>query len=195
MKRIVWVDIDGTIGDSGPDFLKYAQRIDPRVKRLTSYDLMQFGVSRKIMKEFLNSEEYAEDIKNLRPIVGAIEGINELYDLGYIINFLTARNAYNGIKEDTLAWLEKQGVRHNDLIFDEEKLLIIGENSKNPMIEDSPYEIGSLSGHGVPCICVKRDYNPTVEDSKLVKRLSWIEAKTNKETVTEYIQREFPLAA
>lgn len=71
------------------------------------------------------------------PIIGNIQKINKLYDMGHTINYWTARGATTGknLEDVTIQQLKQWGVKYNNIFFNKPYYDIIIDD-KTLKIED-----------------------------------------------------------
>ncbi len=85
--------------------------------------------------------EHPELMWSARSYPDSIRKINEWYDQGHYICFFTARREEH--KEATLTWLQKQGVKHHQLIFGKPRR---NEGDEYHYIDDTPIRATRYKG-------------------------------------------------
>ena len=182
-------DIDGVVADAVPVILKYISEKNPQITKkedLTSYEVFYETFRPEEMGNLFRNFEQTGEFKMMEPIEGAVEGIRYLNSLGYSIDFITARDYYDSIHQETLNWLKNNGFEFDGELFcQRDKLKIIRERGIELMIDDSPFNIGNLSKHGINCICVDQPWNTWTPETKLIKRCR------NWKEIGEYIVKNF----
>lgn len=114
----------------------------------------------------------------------ASEVISKLRSSGIEVYIITARGALKShsmliahtIKENKLItkkWLAKNKIHYDKIIFcGEEKLSVCLENKIDIMIDDSPYNMKSLSTK-IPVITLNANYNMNINNSNIIRCYSW----------------------
>lgn len=131
-------DIDDTIADGVgffvPQLNKHFNR-DVKLEEIDGRFCDVYGIEQPLIDEFFKS--FGNDIfKNLKPFPRVVECINKWYDEGHEIIIITARPIV--AKEVTEEWLQKQGVKYHQIIFDEEKSQIAKELGIIAFVDDYP---------------------------------------------------------
>ncbi|MCK5043435.1 hypothetical protein KAR52_00325 [Candidatus Pacearchaeota archaeon] len=166
-------DMDGTTFEQMGAFLPYYKKFNPNVNSIDDliyYDPEKLGFPMKDFYEMLKSFEHTKDFLNMKPLPGAIESVNKFYDIGGKVYYITARNSYKGIYQDSLDSLEKNKAKFEKLFLAYPKLDLIQKKGIVAMAEDRPEEIYELSKNGICCICVNRPYNKEVKENDFIKR-------------------------
>ena len=157
IKMRIGVDIDGTVADLY-DYL--SKNLDFDFKKVKDYSLKGTGLSLKRLTEVLKGYERTGEYLKIKPIKGAVEGINKLAENGHSIYFITARDQYNSVDKDTFNWLNK-----NKFVF---TLLITHSPNKNKvlkkldipiLIDDNPNEVKRCSNSGIECLLIDQPWN------------------------------------
>jgi uncharacterized HAD superfamily protein len=85
--------------------------------------------------------ERPELMSSAKPYPNSIAKINMWYDQGHFICFFTARTEDH--RQDTLAWLEKNGVKHHQLILGKPRRK---EGDEYHYIDDTPIRATRYKG-------------------------------------------------
>jgi hypothetical protein len=137
--KIVGIDVDGVLGEYHDYFVQFAKT------RGHAFD--DFWELKKalptIVYEQLKSEYRQSGWKADMPVrKGAVELTHKLKEMGYQIVILTARpyKEYSRIYPDTLSFLNKNDIKFDAIIWDEQKHIKIINKFPNMefMIEDTP---------------------------------------------------------
>ena len=178
----IGIDIDGTLTDIEKfqlDFgSKFFSRYNKFIVKPNGYETAEiFNVDDTLDNEFWD-KYYFDYLKN-EPIRRlASEIIKMLKDKGNEIYIITARHGENNIsyeetKNFTKAWLDKNDVIYDKLIFSpEEKLDTCLENKIDIMVEDKPENINTLSSK-IPVICFNAGYNQNCNGNNIYRAYSW----------------------
>jgi len=109
-------------------------------------------------------------LRDLEPIGNMIQVLNELHDLGYWIQLLTARPEENLLCcYDTYRWLESSGLKYDRLNFSGEKYRWLAQSeyydagSVVCAIDDSPKHSAEYAKHGINVISPLTSYNRELE--------------------------------
>lgn len=180
IKPIVAIDIDGTLGDYHSHFLKFADAYLNAVLRECPDYTGGIGFKEWFMKAYGCDESTWQTIK-LAYRQGAQKRSMPSYpDAQWLVNnlrwdnvevWLTTTRPYlrlDGVDPDTRAWLEREGIEFDGLLYDEDKYNVLADRI-NPervvaVLDDLPemYDTAAqLFGKEVP-ILAKEDYNAAV---------------------------------
>lgn len=166
-------DMDGTTFEQIGAFLPYYKKFNPNIKSVNDviyYNPEKLGFPMKDFYQMLRDFEHTKEFLNMNPLPGAIESVNKFYDIGGKVYYLTARNSYKRVYEDSLNSLKNNGAKFEKLFLECPKLDRIRKIGIVAMAEDRPEEIYELSENGIYCICVNRPYNKEVEENGFVKK-------------------------
>ena len=178
----IGIDIDGTLTDIEKFQLDYGSKFFSEYNKFivnpNGYETSEiFNVDEDLDNKFW--EKYYFDYLKNEPIRKfASEIIKKLKDEGNEIYIITARHADNIItdKESSLltkAWLDKNEVKYDKLIFSpEDKLNICLKNNIDIMVEDKPTNINIISTK-IPVICINAGYNQHCNGSNIYRAYSW----------------------
>lgn len=144
------------------------------------WETKKFNWTEEQEEKFWN--KYLEPyVLETRPREYAVEIIKKLREEGDKIYIITARNesglppeSYGKMQEFTKAWLKKNGIEYDKLIFagDKEKLQQCLENDVDFMIEDSPNNILNISTQ-VPVIKYECKYNKKIAEKNITPAYGW----------------------
>jgi hypothetical protein len=180
IKPIVAIDIDGTLGDYHTHFLKFADAYLNAVLREGPDYCGEGGFKEWFMKAYSCDESTWQTIK-LAYRQGAQKRSMPSYpDAQWLVNnlrwdnvevWLTTTRPYlrlDGVDPDTRAWLEREGIEFDGLLYDEDKYNVLADRIDPErvvaVLDDLPemYDTASqLFGPEVP-ILAKQNYNAMV---------------------------------
>jgi uncharacterized HAD superfamily protein len=154
--KIVGVDIDGVLADYPGCFIEYInQKVGTnfKVENLTQYNIYEAikDIPTNIMKELKHEFRKSGELKNVGVFPGAKVFLNTLRNKDYKIVLLSARpyKKYRRIFADTQEWLSENGLVHDAILWDEDKMdrLIreFGEDNVEFFIEDNLENANSIS--------------------------------------------------
>lgn len=181
------IDIDDTIADGVGYFVPALNKHlgqNLKVKDVKGRLNTSYNVEQSIIDDFflrLGDKVFSE----LKPVPGALETINHLYDEGFEVYFITARP--KEANEVTKQWLKKYGFKYNGLFHSETKIEIAQELGIKLFVDDSPTIVESMHKHGIKSIFMDIPKNNHIATSKGI-----IRAKNWKE-VTEHIHQDLLL--
>lgn len=176
--KIVMLDLDGVLADYPNSFQNFVKDKTGIWIELQGYDLFyEYGevIGRDKIREL--KHEYRETGQKLNiPLCdGAVELCNGLHDKKYRIIFLTSRpiKQYSRIFADTLAWLDKNGLKKTGdvVIFDEEKdYKVLKEFPKLKfMVEDNPKFAMNIAKLGYKVYLIDKKYNQNCEHENVIR--------------------------
>ena len=150
MSLTIAVDVDGVVADLFPVWIaRYnADWQDTlEVSQLTQWDLSQHVKSAcgTLIFDYLHQPSLYDAVK---PIVGALEGVQALRSLGHRVVFVTTTNRYIGCRK--LTWLAEHGflsldyfdMSNRDYVETLDKSLIAAD----VMIDDAPHNLEVFGG-------------------------------------------------
>lgn len=171
--KIVFVDIDGVLAQWPGRYIQFVnQKLNENYVTLPQ---LAKCVERK--KQLELKEEYRSCglKKELDVVDGSVEFLNRLKELDYDIVLLTARpyKKFFRIYSDTLEWLEKNGFKYDNIIFDEKKEKYIIKSFKHEnvkfVIDDDVSNAKKLAENGFN-VYVK--FNELLYDDETFESLS-----------------------
>ncbi|MFZ5649402.1 MAG: 5' nucleotidase, NT5C type [Bacillota bacterium] len=178
MKRI-GVDIDGVIADSQPVIIDKLNRLFGKNYTLEDFvdfdSVKMFGVGRSHLDRLIMEKEL-EIIEEAVPLPGAVETLNQLRDGNRIIIVSARTPAY---LNQTLAWLERYGIRHDEL-------LLLGQHDKRQscldlcvdiFIEDNKKNAEQIASCGIPVLLMDATYNRGKLPDTITRVHSWTEIR------------------
>ena len=184
----IGIDIDGTLTDIEKFQLDFGSKFFSRYNKFivnpNGYESAEvFNVDNKLDDKFW--DKYYFNYLKSEPIRRfANEIIKKLKDEGNEIYIITARRGGNTISDEenknlTKAWLDKNEVEYDKLIFSpEEKLNTCLENKIDIMVEDKPANINIISTK-IPVICINAGYNQHCNGSNIYRAYSWYDVYNN----------------
>ena len=172
----IGIDLDGVVVDMLEMMMPYLRKYKPNAKRedVTDYKLRNFGTKQSRtaqieLAKMLSNFEFNGGYLNAKPIDGAVEGVNNLYDKNEI-HFISSRNQYEKILNHSFRWLNSHGFKYHSLTcFQEDKYPTIKMHGVELMIEDNPFALRELTKKGVECIVFDQPYNQEVNEIKRCK--------------------------
>lgn len=177
-KPVIGVDLDGVCADFYRRMREIAAEwFETSVEQLpedVSYGLKEWGVREP--KQYESLHRYAlhqrELFKTMPMIPGARKYLRKLSDEGYHIRIITHRlfihYSHASAVEQTVAWLDGNGIPYWDLCFMKEK----SEVGADIYVEDSPANVLQLRKKGFYTICFA---NSTNKDIASPRASSWKE--------------------
>ena len=178
-EKVCAIDIDDTIADSIPFFVKW-------IENKTGYDFenldeikncLSYNKYRKLKKEYRTS-----GVKLKIPVIsGASELTKFLKAEGYKIIIITARPAadYPELTKITNQWLRDNEIQYDGIIFDRDKHVKVLEQVPNLRfsINDHKTEANLLSKWGYTTFLIDNPYNQgeTGEYVVRIKKLSEVQ--------------------
>ena len=175
MKKHIGIDIDGTVADMLNTLKPYIFRINTRAKMkdIKDYALTGVGLNSEIMDNIFKSFRYKGDYLRMKPIRGSIKAIRELKDLGYKITFLSARDQYDAVFQETHDWLVKHKYKFDGVLcFQRNKIEPINEFKIDLLIDDNPNEIKEVSEKGIECLLFDQPWNKEIKETDKIKRVN-----------------------
>lgn len=147
--KVVCVDLDDVVCD-----------LTPWVQELEKLKGNAPNNSRTLqMMEAWKDDWYKEGrFCELLPVIGAVEALNEIRDLGFKIVVITARPQwqYRRIYADTLEWLAKYGIPHDLILFNKDKVESVFTHLTPAwplvFVEDHPRNAMQLGAAGIPVL-------------------------------------------
>lgn len=144
--KIVGVDIDGVLAaypDHFIDFINKRAGTNYKTEELTQYNLYQaFDLPEDYMRKLKDEFRQTGEKRNIPVIDGAREFLQNLKAQGYHVVLLSARpyKKYRRIFADTQEWLNKNGLVHDAILWDEDKcnrlIREFGEGNVKFFVED-----------------------------------------------------------
>ncbi|MEC5425496.1 HAD family acid phosphatase [Virgibacillus sp. C22-A2] len=130
-----------------------------------------FGLTEDQGKEMWNSSLEEIYFTTCPPFTGAVETLQELYNQGHEIYYITARPKEHG--ERTKDWMKQQGFPIQDERFfygmkDDEKINIIQQLKLDYYVDDKPAVLNTLTGEPVKLIVKDQSYNQDLDMDRIV---------------------------
>jgi uncharacterized HAD superfamily protein len=118
-QRRIYVDFDDVLSETGRAHIKMLkQHYDKTVRfdEISSFDLgVSFGLTDREHEEFMRLAHEPKVLSALRPIDGAVQGLEQFMAMGYRIAVVTGRPSTSA--EVSRAWLDDHGVPYHQLTF------------------------------------------------------------------------------
>lgn len=109
--------------------------------------------------------------KSILAHTGAINAIKELNNKHQVF-FITSRDDYSEAKEDTLYWLQSQGIISPTIFFSSQKDLIIKDNKIDIFIDDRESYVAQALNAGAQAILFTQPWNIMLSVNSRVNRFS-----------------------
>lgn len=151
---ILGFDIDDTVADGNRYFV---QALNKYLNRDLKYEDVRgrlnesYGVDQSVLDAFFK-DLGDKFLTELKPLEGAVESVNNLYDAGHQIIFITARHQNNN--EATKRWLSDNGFRYHKLIHSETKIQEALDEKIDLFVDDHPKIIENMAKTRIPAIFV-----------------------------------------
>lgn len=167
--KVVAVDIDGVLAKYPEHFIQFAEK--KTGKDLSSIELTEYNlygilaeiVSVETMKQIKHEFRDTGQLRDMGVYPEASAFTKKLKKLGYTIVLLSARpyKEYPRIFSDTIAWLKKNDIKYDAIIWDENKEeRIVNEFPKMKfMIEDHFANAKKVAGYGYKVYMIDKPYN------------------------------------
>lgn len=168
---IIAFDIDDTVADGMSVFLPTQNK---HFKKNVTIDQLHgemhelYGVTKEELLQYF-VDAGPDVLPLLKPLPGAVELVNKLYDEGHQIYFITARPEFNA-KEITIDWLDKYGFKYDELYFDGYKIQHCIDLGVDVIIDDFIKIIERAHNAGINSIFVDGEKNSKVKTPKGVLR-------------------------
>lgn len=176
--KTICCDIDGTVGDLGKAIMPYINKLHPnaKVEDITNYGLEDFLTKKQIENMFRDFKQSKSNL-NMQVIQGSIWASHEIRNMGNKLYFITARNQYPEITEETMRWLTDNKYSFDGVATRQtDKYPICKELGVDLVIDDNPKIIEDMSSAGIPSLLFDQPWNQEVEEWAYVKRVkSWFE--------------------
>lgn len=118
------------------------------------------------------------------PYPGAVEAVNRWFDAGHYIH-VTSHRA-EGCHGATAQWLDRIGLRHNDLHCSYDKIARCQELDIGILIDDSPVNIARAIEVGIVAATIRHPWNEDVCDTEdVINARTWPELATKLAPVLE----------
>jgi hypothetical protein len=168
---IIGFDIDDTVADGMSVFLPTQNKhfgVNLKEEDINGDIHELYGVTKKeLLQYFVDSAPIL--LPKLKPLPYSVEMVNQLYDSGHTIYFVTARPEFNS-KQITIDWLKKYGFKYHGLYFDGHKVKHCLDLGVEIFVDDMSYIVENMYSHGISSIFVDSPKNRVVKTSKGVYR-------------------------
>lgn len=173
-------DIDGVVADIGKAVLPYLKKLKPGtgLGDLTEYSFEKFGMTEDMTKAMFANFRETGEYKTMEMIRGARWGTYEtIYEQGNDLYFITARDYYKELEEETWDWLLEKELSFDGVVSGvKDKYPVARDMDVDILIDDSPEIIESVSKRGLNTIVFDQPWNQEVKENKRIKRcLSWFQ--------------------
>lgn len=182
----IGIDVDGVLTNLEQFQFDYGSKFsyenfNKEIINIDGYEIKDmFDITDKAYNDFWD-KYFLDYVINEKPRKFADEITNKLHDDGHEIYIITARYFTETDREragDTIEnvisnWLNKNNIYFDKIIFSpEDKHEICSSNQIDLMIEDSPYNVNSLSKN-IPVICFSAEYNRECIGENIIRCYSW----------------------
>lgn len=182
----IGIDIDGVLTNLEQFQFDYGSKFsyenfNKEIINIDGYEIKEmFDITDKAYNDFWD-KYFLNYVINEKPRKFADEITNKLHDDGHEIYIITARyftetdheRAGDTIENVISNWLNKNNIYFDKIIFSpEDKREICSSNQIDLMIEDSPYNVNSLSKN-IPVICFSAKYNRECIGENIIRCYSW----------------------
>ena len=169
----IGLDLDGVVADYHTFFIsnvnkRYGKEL--KLEDWTDYEFSKSGLPVKKIWEIIHSHARNSGFKYLKPLYGARKGIRVLREAGHTIHVVTHR--FDEARLDTLAWLDQYKIEFESLSFTGDKGKIGQILGLDVMIEDSMPKAQDIANHGIRTLLYSRPWNNSLEEHKLIERVS-----------------------
>jgi hypothetical protein len=151
-EKIVIIDIDGVIASWPETFINFVNIHTDNY--FNNYSTMKKTVDRKLLIELKEKYRLSGWKSDMKMLFQANEFIDYLKDEGYTVVIITARpyKIYNRIYSDTINFLDKNKIKYDAIIWEQEKEKYIIEHfNKNQIafcVDDDIRNVNQLSSNG-----------------------------------------------
>lgn len=166
--KIVGIDIDGVLADYYSHFIDYLN-----CKLSTAYNISDLKCPNVKDSFHINGIDYEHikdayrqngEYKNIAAVNGAKELLDAFKTAGYQIALLTSRPyiVYKRLFADTIEWLNKNSIKYDIILFDENKNAVLYRNFGDRVkffIEDELEKANNIASMGVKTYLLDRCYN------------------------------------
>lgn len=168
--RLACFDLDDVICDISPWTRHLASlrgTAPPNAKTLAMME--------EYKHEFYHSGRFGAEFT---PVVGAIEGVRTVKELGYSIVIITARPQwqYKRLFGDTIAWFERHQIPIDFLFFNKDKVEAVHSHLAPAwptlFVEDHPRNVDALAAAGVNVLLFDRPHNADYHPPESVRRVT-----------------------
>ena len=191
MQNIIGVDIDGVITDEGDSenniwqkaLSEYMQRDITRIRDVYNFN-RAFDLSPEVIDDFLN-ERLAHIYSNVIPLHKAKETINYLFEIGFKIILITARD--QSFRQLTSKWLKDHGIKYTQLHHEDNKAPLAAEMNIELFIDDNQENAIQIAQKEIDVLLMDKYHNQDIGDHELIYRVD------NWTDIREYIDQYFNL--
>lgn len=165
-QKVVGVDIDGVLNDYPQEFCEWLLRNAEEFRDRGDVPFLSTAKEELGPRRFLElKDKYRESGEKRRQRVraGAKKLLDGLRAEGMSVVLLSARPywRFSRIYADTLEWLDAGGLRHDAVLFHQEKHRKIVESFPDllAMVEDDPVIASEVAAVGIPVVLVTNELN------------------------------------
>ena len=168
---IIGFDIDDTVADGMSVFLPTQNKyfgVNLKEEDVNGDIHKLYGITKEeLLQYFIDSAPIL--LPKLKPLPYSVEMVNQLYDDGHTIYFVTARPEFNS-KKITIDWLNKYEFKYHGLYFDGQKTKHCLDLGVEVFVDDMNYIVENMYSHGITSIFVDAPKNRVVKTSKGIYR-------------------------
>lgn len=195
MKKI-GVDLDEILSDTLTSVLEYYNKLhNTSFKRegFSSYNYWEvWGGTKENAVKLIEDYYETNYFKNIKPIIGAKENLEELKKDGYEMFIITGRS--DKFKKETMDWVNQYYPNIFSEIFFANTFDIDNTNTKKSdiciknnisiLIEDDPYHLEDCAKAGIKTIVLDCPWNKNFRAENSIRTFSWKEiVKEIKKTI------------
>jgi uncharacterized protein len=183
------IDIDSTLHPYWPQLSAAARRrfgIElPYEEQLT------WGITRlkpEQLKLCIDETHRDDSILDAEPYPGAVEAINAWHAAGHFIHITSHRAT--GCHPATATWLERIGLRYDELYCSYDKVSRCCEIGIDLLIDDSPQNLADAISRGIAAATIEHPWNrDVIEEEGIVSAQDWRELAERLEASMEPLRR------
>jgi hypothetical protein len=174
----ILVDIDSTLYDADPIYLKYFASLFgvlARPEDLDEYDFWQGRISREQFLEVITNLHSSAEILGARPYPGAVATLADWRARGARIHVVSDRKPET--VRDTLAWLGRHGVGYDGVALESriDKLVYAKAHDLGVIIDDKPALLEAAVAAGLLTGSIRHAYHgpALLADRRVIIAANW----------------------
>lgn len=171
LHKSIVVDLDGTVVNTyGQKFCNIASKVLGRKVRPS--DLTDYNFAKVLrMEESHLTEIFGRPgfYKYLRPLPGAVEALQRLFDGGYELHYMTVRPSSKEVRSETLQWFVKHNVPFSSIAILSHaeggagKARVAKALGLSYFVEDNPHYTSNLAAVCVKGFLIRNRYTQNVK--------------------------------
>jgi hypothetical protein len=167
------IDIDSTLHDYWPGLAASARRrfgVEIPYEHQHTWHIPRLRPEQ--LKACIADTHCPDAIARAEPYPGAVEAVNAWHEAGHFIH-ITSHRAPEA-HDDTAAWLQAVGLRHDELYCSYDKVSRCVEIGIELLIDDSPVNLAAALEHGIAVATLRHPWNhDVVEEEDVVAADDW----------------------